>query len=411
MKKRNPFLFAATCAVLLAALLLLIKRLSFPSEAYSGIDKAFWIVEPLFLTAFFFALAAACRKNYKIYLCIGLGSICLFFAAAETYFRLFDPELKNASAQSAHMRSGEVTHTEEDLYARDRLLGAALKKQAMRAAHRRVHGPREETIFDVIYSVNADGRRVTPERGGKADTAVLLFGCSMTFGNGVNDKDTYAWKLAEALGEKYQVINLGVSGYGAQQMLALLESGRLAPIFQQYKHIHAFFLTISDHLNRCTGFASWVKRGPRYILEKDRAVYGGDFADTLQLNKIFDKIFLHSAFYPVLRSGCGIFISRQALALHTALLADSAKKLAERHVPLTVLVWPDFPQATEKLRARSVPVLPLAPAMPDWNKGGQGARCIFPYDGHITPLGHEIVARELLRHFTRKTPDTPPSLQ
>lgn len=410
MKKRKPFLFFIACAVLLAPLLLLAKRLLLPSEAYDGFDKTFWIMEPLFAAAFFFALAAISRKNFKIYLCVSLGSVCLFFAAAESYLRLSDPALKNASAQSAHIRSGEVTHTEEELYARDQLLGGALKKQAMRAAHRRVHGPQEDTIFDVIYSINADGRRVTPERREKADSAVLLFGCSMTFGNGVDDQDTYAWKLAQALGENFQVINLGVSGYGAHQMLALLESGRLAPIFKQYKHIYAYFLTISDHLNRCTGFAPWVKRGPRYRLENEHTVYSGDFADSLQINKIFDKIFLHSALYQSLRSGWKIFISRQALALHTALIADSAQKLAAQQTVLTVLVWPDFPEAIEKLQARSIPVLALAPAMPDWNTGSS-MRYLFPYDGHPTPLGHEIVARELFKHVTKKTPGASPSLQ
>lgn len=132
MKKRKPFLFFIACAVLLAPLLLLAKRLLLPSEAYDGFDKAFWIMEPLFAAAFFFALAAISRKNFKIYLCVSLGSICLFFAAAESYLRLSDPALKNASAQSAHIRSGEVTHTEEELYARDQLLGGALKKQARR---------------------------------------------------------------------------------------------------------------------------------------------------------------------------------------------------------------------------------------------------------------------------------------
>lgn len=411
MKSRATLLFGALGALLLLILLLAARRAFLSSDLYSGMDKAFWIAAPFFLGVLFFALAAVSRKSSSLYSCIILGSLCLFFAAAETYFRLEKVGETNVSSQSMHLRSGAANIPEDLLYTSDPLLGASLKKGPWKAAHRRVYGPQEKPAYDVIYSVNEQGRRITPEWGKKAESAVLLFGCSYTFGMGVNDKDTYAWKLAEGLGEKYQVINLGVSGYGAHQMLALLQSGRLDAVFTRYKHIYAFFLTIADHPRRCTGIVPWSKRGPRYMLEGERVVYAGDLAETNRILRVMDNVFRYSALYHVLRASPKLFNARQALALHTALIAEAAKRLAKRNIPLTVIVWPDFPEIVEKLQARSLSVLMLAPAMPDWNSSGKRGPYTIAHDGHPTSLGHTIVARELLRHLTKKTPGTSPPLQ
>lgn len=401
MKPRLNLSLYALCATLFMALLLVAKRCFLPAEALSGIDKAFWIAAPFFLALFFFALAATSRKNFIVYLCIGLGSICLFLAAAETYFRLANLQPRNVSPQSVHLLSGEATMPEPSIYDRDPLIGGVLKKQAVRAAHRQVRGAREELLFDVVYSINAEGRRITPEAGKNADSVVLLFGCSFTFGFGVNDKDTYAWQLAERLGSNYQVLNLGVSGYGAHQMLALLQSGRLDPLLQQYKHKYAFFLTIADHLNRCTGRSSWIKNGPRYAIEQGRPEYAGDFSDTFSFLRFCDDIFLHSALYPELRSLITqLLSSEQDMALHTAILAQAAQELQARKTDFAVIVWPDMRRAITPLQARSLTVLPLSPRIPDWNPESYKQHRVDGF--HPNALGHEIIADEAFKYIEKK---------
>jgi hypothetical protein len=50
----------------------------------------------------------------------------------------------------------------------------------------------DEVIFDVVYTISAHGFRVTPGAGGTSGSAgrVLFFGCSYTFGEGVEDDQT-----------------------------------------------------------------------------------------------------------------------------------------------------------------------------------------------------------------------------
>ena len=73
-------------------------------------------------------------------------------------------------------------------------------------------------------NTNADGFRGTRDFSVKKDTAktrILLLGDSFTFGEDVSDDETYAHHLEQLL-PNVEVLNLGVHGYGHDQMLALL---------------------------------------------------------------------------------------------------------------------------------------------------------------------------------------------
>jgi len=70
-------------------------------------------------------------------------------------------------------------------------------------------------------TVQADRSRATGSPGDRK-RKLLLVGCSFTFGWGVNDDETFAWKLSEKLSD-YDVSNHGVGGYGTYQSLLELE--------------------------------------------------------------------------------------------------------------------------------------------------------------------------------------------
>jgi hypothetical protein len=59
-------------------------------------------------------------------------------------------------------------------------------------------------------------------------TRIMLFGDSFTFGDEVSDDETYAHYLQEMLPQA-EIINMGVHGYGHDQMLLLLQ--RVAPVY------------------------------------------------------------------------------------------------------------------------------------------------------------------------------------
>lgn len=64
-------------------------------------------------------------------------------------------------------------------------------------------------------TVNKFGRRITkPEDKVLNKPEIWFFGGSFTFGDGLNDNETFPWIIQENIGSKYDVRNFGVNGYG-----------------------------------------------------------------------------------------------------------------------------------------------------------------------------------------------------
>ena len=71
-----------------------------------------------------------------------------------------------------------------------------------------------------MATFDADGARITrpPTAPAPSDNVVLVLGCSFTQGSGVDDRDTFAWRLQERFPD-FNVRNFGTGGYGTYQSL------------------------------------------------------------------------------------------------------------------------------------------------------------------------------------------------
>jgi hypothetical protein len=92
-------------------------------------------------------------------------------------------------------------------------------------------GLHETREFKVLYSIDAAGARTVPGAP-RGRPIVEILGDSFTFGNGVEDRETYAARLQQSLGARVAVRNRGVMGWGTTQSMMALEDdlGRGDPI-------------------------------------------------------------------------------------------------------------------------------------------------------------------------------------
>jgi hypothetical protein len=91
----------------------------------------------------------------------------------------------------------------------------------------------------------------------------LILGDSFTFGDEVSDDETYAFYLQQMLPQA-EVINMGVHGYGHDQMLILL---REEGIKYEPDIVIVGFLAL-DMSRNLLSFRDFAK--PRYVLEKGK---------------------------------------------------------------------------------------------------------------------------------------------
>jgi len=147
-------------------------------------------------------------------------------------------------------------------------------------------------IYNVTYRTDTYGRRTSDTKDAAAGNvydeyydsrapSLLVFGDSVTFGEGLPSEGTLPHYLQEALPE-YNVYNYGVSGYGPNNALAKIQQGTAcqeASIASGDNRSIALFVLIPAHVNRVIGNTLdwWGYDGPYYYLRKE----GTDNEETL----------------------------------------------------------------------------------------------------------------------------------
>jgi hypothetical protein len=136
--------------------------------------------------------------------------------------------------------------------------------------------------YRVTYTTNEYGRRIVPRANSKDRSRfIALFGCSMTFGVGIEDDETLAAHLAK-LAPDCMPYNFAYQGYGTQHLLLTMQE----PIENEIEQksgvgIYVYFI---DQTRRLIGrphiLAAWGADFPAYRLENGKLVLTGSFAAT-----------------------------------------------------------------------------------------------------------------------------------
>jgi hypothetical protein len=281
-------------------------------------------------------------------------------------------------------------------------------------------------LHDVPTTVNARGYRgaAHPYEKTPGKTRIVMLGDSVTFGSWVRDFETFSY-LLEHRSDRYEVVNLAVEGYGTDQELLMLEEEGL-----RY-HPDVVVLNVcvaNDPLDnllpdwwhrRRTPYSTWD--GRRLEQHDDhlrlspplRAVqWLADESHVLnRLRGLLPGALDASAFPPVRAEG-RVF-NRHAANELTVRIACEVRDVTRRGgADLLVLLHPDqltFEHASHvaktldaALRSEGIRVQNLAQT---YRAAGLSYKQ-FAIDGqgHLTPLGHHVVAEEIERLLAAPPP-------
>ncbi len=209
------------------------------------------------------------------------------------------------------------------------------------AKGKKIHSKRyydNAPVYDVIYSIDENGLRVTPDFEISADNPpVLFFGCSNTFGDGLDDHQTLPYLVGSSL--KSKVYNFAFVGYGPHQMLSAIEHGLVEKTVKGNPS-HTIFPTALYHVERVAGHSSWAFHHPKFYLASDgHPKYAGNFDDYLMYR--ISRYFLErSAVYTKFFQNYYHFTNK-GIDLYLAVVIESKRKLLQKYpgMEFHVLYW------------------------------------------------------------------------
>ena len=336
---------------------------------------------------------------------LATASVIICFFAGEAGARKILPapaRLTPTDPQTGVIRPGVFGR----LHRSDPLLGWVLNPDPQ-SFHHRLLDKQGVLQYDVVYSV-AGGTRLT-SNSAHGGSALIAAGCSFTFGHGVNDEDTWPWRLQDDL-PQYHVINAGCMGYGTDQALMAAER----QIQKNPGRTAAVVLGFGDfQIERNRGAQGWLVHV--YPFGKPFFTVTGSGAEYKRQVRFWSAgtvvgqsdLFMH-ALNAFANRAYRIPSHEQAKELTAALITTFAGRFQALGVRLVVVTLPylgdQFPPTradrefvVERLRASQIPV--LEPDFPRGKDDGIEGRdfMVSRIDRH--PNGHynKLLTAQVLR--------------
>jgi hypothetical protein len=273
-----------------------------------------------------FIVAFKARSQTLRIIIINLAVLFFLVGAAETFFYFFGKNPSRIKYSYGYWRS-------DDNFGWSPPKGKVLPTQSY-------YG--DKLIWDVKYTINEDGWRVSPDESKQCEESALFFGCSFVYGEGLQDHETMPYLVG--LQSRRRAYNFAIESWGPHQMLRGIEQGIVKKDIA-CKPRYAILSTGLFHVIRVLGMASFDHHGPKYVMSADSsAQYVGHFDDDVfyrLANKLLEK---SSTFRYFIADR--IHHSAKDIALYVAIVDTARKKLIEQFpgIEFHVIYWTTSPE-------------------------------------------------------------------
>ena len=246
-------------------------------------------------------------------------------------------------------------------------------------------GRAKSTDYDVIYTIDADKCRSTPD---PIDSRGIVFitGGSYTFGVGVNDEECYPYILGSKYWPDHKIKNRAVNGWGTVQAYQVVSDALRA----QEKPCLVLYSIIPHHRIRNYLRKSWFEINFPTAKGKSGKTRKGIPYFELRNGKL---VFQGAVGIEAAIDDGSPLLEKKEIALTIALIKEMHRKCSEKDIPFVVVVLPGGggleTMGLESLRSNRIPLLDLSYI---------GIKK-FHHDPHPNASDHSKIAIAIARSF------------
>ena len=141
-----------------------------------------------------------------------------------------------------------------------------------------------DTVYNVKYTIS-NSLRLTPNSNVESDSTMIFLGCSFTFGEGLNDNETFPYYVNEMFNNKYKIKNFGFHGYGPNHIHSLIKNVILVDesILKDMNKTEFYYKFYNFHIERAIPVNANSNAMPIYEVLNDSLIYKG--VKGLNINK------------------------------------------------------------------------------------------------------------------------------
>ncbi len=301
-EKAKLILFLIMNLVYLFVCIFFLKKIIVPYAYIFGLGSALYFSGAIWIT----------NRKIRIIL-VNISFVCFALAIAELALFLNRPQEAEVNC----------TRFEDKLtYLGSTVTGYALEPNQR---HKTKKYYDEKLLYDVRYTINSHGFRITPEASSSAAESIIFIGGSYTFGEGVNDHDSLPYRVGNRLKNSYQTYNFGLPGFGTHQIYALIENLCLQKVVKKPAAYVIYQSLYPEHVIRILGRESWSAHTPHYVLDSQNIPVRHGYWDNASKYSAKAKKYLARSmlFYRFMHRE----ISFKAKRLFVSLVVNSLKKL------------------------------------------------------------------------------------
>lgn len=248
-------------------------------------------------------------------------------------------------------------------------------------------------VSDFMLTTDLFGRRTVPTPENKINKFALFFGGSHSYGEGVEDNQTYPY-FFQVLAKEYRSYIYAFSGYGPQQMLAFTEVENLKSQIIEDNGI-IIYTWSTGHLERLLGVPkviNWTKTWPYYKKDKNNYIIHHGFFNT-------DR-FIKTKYYQLLNFfGFNDYSFSKKEYRFMCDIINKAKSNLSSQFPKADFITIAHPLKRDQLIFKEIslclselkiPVYDLKDVLNLYPKD----KLIIKGDGHFNPLGNKVMAKK-----------------